>query len=168
MIESQMPCSESNSGKPMITRVNPSSSKWSWFQLFMEETFRHLPNPTASAVWLALLSEAVGSTAAVNQVRLSDITGLSVRTVKRAINDLKRLGLIQVVQKGDSFTGRPNHYRLRPTFPPTPEEMKRMWRMRHLGATDGTLNTKDSPHSRAAKPSEGTNGVAPLPCEPPF
>jgi DNA-binding transcriptional ArsR family regulator len=110
--------SEKSSGQRQtdtITSVNPSNSKWSWFRQFMNETSRHVP-ANAALVWLTMLSRGYGSSEIVGQAELAELTGLSIRTVERAIHTLKEKGLLCVIKRGNNITQQVSEYGLRPTI----------------------------------------------------
>lgn len=71
--------------------------------------------PTA-LVWLAIFRNAIDSRAALSEKAIATQTGLSERTVKRAVAELKQRGFIRVV-RGNNLKKAPSEYCLPDTLP---------------------------------------------------
>ncbi len=78
---------------------------------FLDRTARTL-HPSAALVWMQLLRDERGGTARAAVTDLARRCGLSPRTVKRRLADLKVAGLVEVVKGGSQDTG-PTVYKLR-------------------------------------------------------
>lgn len=78
---------------------------------FLDRTARTL-HPSAALVWLQLLRDERGGTARTAVTDLARRCGLSPRTVKRRLAELKAAHLVEVVQCGSQDTG-PTIYKLR-------------------------------------------------------
>jgi DNA-binding transcriptional ArsR family regulator len=80
---------------------------------FLDATARTL-QPSAALVWLQLLRDERNGTARTAVTDLARRCGLSARTVKRRLAELKACGLVTVVRQGRRDVG-PTAYRLSPT-----------------------------------------------------
>jgi DNA-binding transcriptional ArsR family regulator len=78
---------------------------------FLDHTVRTL-HPSAALVWLQLLRDERGGTARTAVSDLARRCGLSPRTVKRRLAELRTCGLLEVVEQGTRETG-PTMYKLR-------------------------------------------------------
>lgn len=97
-------------------RKNPRSAvvvKLLTLNRFLDGTARTL-HPSAAIVWLQLLRDERDGTACAAVTDLARRCGLSARTVKRRLAELKALGLLRVVAPGTRGAGA-TVYRLRPT-----------------------------------------------------
>lgn len=83
--------------------------------------------PQGFAIYMHLLSMAFGEKnhAFPSVPYLSDLTGMSERTVQKYIGELEDLGFVIVVESEDAITGKPdvNLYMLAHTTPFIPEEL---------------------------------------------
>ena len=79
---------------------------------FLDRTARTL-HPTAALVWLLLLRDERGGTARTAVTDLARRSGLSPRTVKQGLAELKAAGLVEVGPGGSQDTG-PTVYTVRP------------------------------------------------------
>lgn len=78
---------------------------------FLDSTARTL-HPSAALVWLQLLRDERGGMARTAVSDLARRCGLSPRTVKRRLAQLKECGLVEVAQRGSRDAG-PSAYELR-------------------------------------------------------
>jgi DNA-binding transcriptional ArsR family regulator len=78
---------------------------------FLDRTVQTL-HPSAALVWLQLLRDERGGTARTAVTDLARRCGLSPRTVKRHLAELKACGLLTVVKSGSRDSG-PGVYKLR-------------------------------------------------------
>jgi Helix-turn-helix domain len=84
---------------------------------FIDSTLYRL-SAAAGLTWLVLFRGADPSRhVTMAQTDIAGRSGLNVRTVKRALRELRDLGLVKVVRMGTR--GRaPSSYRIRPNLPP--------------------------------------------------
>lgn len=98
-------CTPQKTKRPAVV-VKLQTLNW-----FLDRTARTL-HPSATVVWLQLLRDERGGTARTAVTDLARRCGLSPRTVKRRLAELKAAQLVEVVQCGSQDTG-PTIYKLR-------------------------------------------------------
>jgi DNA-binding MarR family transcriptional regulator len=100
-------------GKPASpSRARPDRRRWLTLNTFVDSVARHL-EPHEVAVWLVVFRWTQDDTA---EIRLADIAGRigkSTRTVKRAVDRLVDVGLLERLRRG-TRQGGPSRYRLEP------------------------------------------------------
>jgi hypothetical protein len=79
---------------------------------FVDFTMQELSR-AETLVWLVLYRDTKDGTARTAQTDIARRAGVNVRTVKRAIADLHRRGLLVLVRRGSLRRG-PSTYRIRP------------------------------------------------------
>jgi DNA-binding transcriptional ArsR family regulator len=96
--------------RPAKKKRSPVVVKLVAMNRFLDTTARSL-HPSAALVWLMLLRDERGGTARTAVTDLAKRCGLSPRTVKRRLAELKTCGLLKVVEPGTPETG-PTTYKL--------------------------------------------------------
>jgi hypothetical protein len=102
-------------GTPGKKKPNAVVEKIAAANVFLDRSAQTLP-PAAALVWLLLWRDERGGTARTAVSDLARRSGLSARTVKRALAALRRGGFAVPVHRGTPGTG-PAVYRLRATSP---------------------------------------------------
>lgn len=93
-------------------------SRFGVLNAFLDVTLRSL-KPAAAAVWLLLFRDTKPEgLARTSQADLARRAGVNVRTVRRAISDLGRRGLLTVVRRGSLKSGL-SIYRVQPLASPS-------------------------------------------------
>ena len=95
--------------KPVTT-----GNRFHEFNEFYDVTLRTV-SPMAGLVWFGLWREARPPEwlVTVSQSSLAERIGVSTDTIKRAVKELTRCGLVTVIRRGNSMTGC-STYRIRP------------------------------------------------------
>jgi len=98
--------------KPSKAAKRKAAGRFAVLNTFIDFTMRDLPRAQL-AVWLVLYRDARDGKARTSQVDIARRAGVDVRTVKRAIVQLERQGLLKIVHRGGLRRG-PSTYRVHP------------------------------------------------------
>jgi predicted DNA-binding transcriptional regulator len=92
-----------------------AGERFATLNAFVDFTLAELPR-NEIAVWLILYRDTKNGTARTSQADLGRRAGVSDRTVRRAIDRLRRRGLLKVTYRGGIGRGA-STYRVRPLIP---------------------------------------------------
>ena len=107
------PRTTANNGKAeKPKRTKQTAERFGTINAFTDFTLRSLTR-NETAVWLVLWRDTKGGTARTSQADLARRAGISDRTARRAIERLRRLGLLAVVHRGGLRRGV-STYRVHP------------------------------------------------------
>lgn len=90
-------------------RRRSRSARFGMLNRFVDETMSRLTD-AETKVWLAMFRSATGDVVTVSQAVLAKRSGVTERSVRRAIVSLVRRGLLAVVSRGGQ--GHPGRYRI--------------------------------------------------------
>ena len=102
-------CGNSSKGKQ---RGGKTAGRFALLNSFVDFAMGGL-NRADMAVWLVLYRDTKDGIARTGQTDIARRAGVSIRTVKRAIQRLERVGLVTVVRRGGLNLGV-SSYRVRP------------------------------------------------------
>jgi hypothetical protein len=94
------------------TKRRNTADRFAVLNAFVDFTMQELSR-AETLVWLVLYRDTKDGTARTAQTDIARRAGVNVRTVKRAIADLHRRGLLVLVHRGSLRRG-PSTYRIRP------------------------------------------------------
>lgn len=96
----------------MTKAIRRTADRFKLLNAFVDFAMRDLKGPL-TAVWLVLYRDTRNGVARVAQSDIASRTGVSERTVRRAITQLRSRGLLVVVRRGGLRQG-PSSYRVLP------------------------------------------------------
>jgi DNA-binding transcriptional ArsR family regulator len=99
-----------NSSQPRNQTSVASRNRWSELNEFIDFAIQKLSR-TDALIWLVLFRDARNGIAKSSQTSIATRTGVSRRTVVRAIKRLQGMGLLEIAKQGGLNRGT-NHYRL--------------------------------------------------------